>query len=52
VQQGGFAAATRAHYGDELAFLDLDVDVIEGNNGGIASAVDYRKVFRLNERHG
>jgi len=51
VQQGGLAAATRAHHRDKLARVHDEFGVIEGDDSRIAGAVHFGEFFRLNERH-
>jgi hypothetical protein len=38
VHHGGLARAARAHHGDELARRDLQIDALEGLEGGLAAA--------------
>ena len=51
IQQCGFSAAAGAHNRQELARFHAQRDVIERGHGGLAFAVHFGQVFRLNESH-
>jgi len=51
MQQRGLATAARPHDGEELARIHAHVHVVEGDDGGLACAVDFGEIFGLDEGH-
>ena len=52
VHQGGFAAPGRADDRDELAFLDVQRDIVQGADFLLAEAIDFADVAEFDEGHG
>ncbi len=52
VEAGRLARAAGPHQGDELAGFDAEINVIEGDHGGVALAVDLADLLELDDGGG